>query len=88
MTIINTGFLLLFAVSRALSISDSLLETRKMINEILAEHTHRTLEEIDKATSYDNYFNAEEAVAFGFADGICDFKVLVEESLGWLFRAF
>ena len=63
------------------SISDSLLQTRKMINELLAEHTHRTMEEIDEATSYDNYFNAKEAVEFGFADGICDFKVLMEENL-------
>ena len=64
------------------SISDSLLETRKMINEIVAEHTHKTMEEIDEATSYDNYFNAEEAVAVGFADGVGEFNILMAEALG------
>lgn len=62
------------------SISDSLLETRKMLNEILAFHTHKSLEEIDEATSYDHYFSAREAVAFGLADQICSLKMLLGEA--------
>ena len=40
------------------------------LNEILAKHTGRTLEEINKATAFDNYMSAEEAVEFGICDAI------------------
>ena len=50
--------------------SDSILETKNILNGILAKHTGRSLKEIDEATSYDNYLNAKEAVEFGLADAI------------------
>ena len=52
------------------NISDSILETRKLTNNLLARHTGKTIKEIDKATSFDNYMNAEQAVAFGICDSI------------------
>ena len=52
------------------NISESILETRDIVNGILAKHTGKSLEEINNATSYDNYMNAEEAVKFGICDGI------------------
>lgn len=52
------------------NISDSILETREIVNGILAEHTGKSLEEINKATNFDNYMNAEEAIAFGICDEI------------------
>ena len=52
------------------NISDSILETKKIINTILAKHTGKPFEEIDKATSYDNYMNAEESITFGLCDEI------------------
>lgn len=60
------------------SISDSLIETRQKLNGILAKHTGHTMEEIDEATSYDHYFTAEEAVAFGLCDKVVDFSFLVK----------
>lgn len=60
------------------SISDSLIETRKKLNGILAKHTGHTLEEIDEATSFDHYFSAEEAVQFGLCDKVVDFAFLVK----------
>ena len=51
-------------------ISESILETRDMVNGILAEHTGKTLEEINRATCFDNMMNAEEAVSFGICDKI------------------
>ena len=42
----------------------------RIINELLARHVGKTLEEIDQATSYDNYMNAEESVKFGICDDI------------------
>ena len=50
--------------------AESILETRKIINGILAEHTGKSIEEIDEATSFDNYMNAEESVKFGLCDEI------------------
>ena len=54
------------------NISDSILETRNIVNGILAEHTGKTLEEINETTRFDNYMNAEEAIEFGLCDKIVD----------------
>jgi ATP-dependent Clp protease protease subunit len=52
------------------NISDSIIETRELVNNILAKHTGKSLKEINKATSFDNYMNAEEAIKFGLCDEI------------------
>lgn len=52
------------------NISDSILETREILNGILAEHTGKSMEEINAATNFDNYMNAEEAIEFGICDEI------------------
>ncbi|MBR5597150.1 MAG: ATP-dependent Clp protease proteolytic subunit [Lachnospiraceae bacterium] len=52
------------------NISDSILETRSIVNGILAKHTGKTLKEINKATSFDNYMNAEKSVEFGICDKV------------------
>lgn len=48
----------------------SILETKFVINSILAESTGKTIEEIDRATAYDNVMNADAAVDFGICDTI------------------
>lgn len=58
------------------SISDSLQESKRKLNQILARHTGRTEEEIERAAGFDHYFDAEESLAFGLCDRIVDF--------GWL----
>lgn len=60
------------------SISDSLMETRSRMNQILARHTGKSEREIEEATCYDHYFSPEESVAFGLADEIVDFSTLME----------
>ncbi|MCR4618761.1 MAG: ATP-dependent Clp protease proteolytic subunit [Lachnospiraceae bacterium] len=50
--------------------ADSILETKKITNTILSKHTGKSVKEVDKATSFDNYMNAEEAVEFGICDEI------------------
>ena len=50
--------------------AESILETKAITNGILAKHTGKTVEEIDEATSFDNFMNAEEAIAFGLCDEI------------------
>lgn len=52
--------------------SDSILETKDILNNILVKHTSKTLDEINEATSFDNYMNAEEAIKFGLCDEIRD----------------
>ena len=50
--------------------AESILETKELINGIIAKHTGKTIEEIDDATSFDNFMNAEEAIEFGLCDQI------------------
>lgn len=60
------------------SISDSLIETKKKMNRILAKHTGKTEEEVEKATEFDHYFSSEESVAFGLCDEIVGFDKIME----------
>lgn len=50
--------------------ADSILDTRELINDILVKHTGKTREEIEEATAFDNFMNAEEAIAFGLCDEV------------------
>lgn len=52
------------------STAESILETRALLNGILAKHTGKTIKVIDKATDHDNFMNAEEAVKFGLCDKV------------------
>lgn len=54
------------------NISDSILETKKLINGLLAKHTSKSLSEINKATAFDNFMNAKEAIQFGLCDKIIE----------------
>ena len=54
------------------NISESILETRDICNGLLAKHTGKTLEEVNEATRFDNYMNAEQTVAFGICDAIVE----------------
>lgn len=60
------------------SISDSLLETKKKMNQILAKHTGKSEKVVEEATSYDHYFSPEESVEFGLCDEIIDFNRIIE----------
>ncbi|MCD7855655.1 MAG: ATP-dependent Clp protease proteolytic subunit [Clostridiales bacterium] len=50
--------------------AESILETKKQLVELLAADTGKTKKEIEEAISYDNFFNAEQAVEFGLADAV------------------
>lgn len=52
------------------STADSILQTREILNGILAKHTGKTLEEINKATDHDNFMTANEAIEFGLCDKV------------------
>lgn len=53
-------------------ISENIMKTRDTLNAVLAEHTGKSIEEINKATSFDNYMSAEEAIRFGLIDSVLD----------------
>jgi len=52
------------------STADSILQTRELLNGILAEHSGKSLEEINKATDHDNFMTAVEAIEFGLCDEV------------------
>ncbi|MCM1270217.1 MAG: ATP-dependent Clp protease proteolytic subunit [Ruminococcus flavefaciens] len=60
------------------SISDSLLETQIKMNKILAKHTGKSEEEIEKATSFDHYMTPKESIEFGLCDKIVNLEMLLE----------
>ena len=60
------------------SISESLLETKRKMNQILAKHTGKSEKEVEKATSYDHYYSPEESIEFGLCDKIVDFNMILE----------
>ncbi len=61
------------------SISDSLLETKRRLNKLIALHTGKSEEEIDEATGFDHYFSPEEAIGFKLADRVIRFSELMED---------
>lgn len=50
--------------------AQELLDTKKAINTLLAEHTGKSVKEIDRLTAYDNFMTAQEAVKVGICDEI------------------
>lgn len=58
--------------------SKRLIDAKQKLNEILAKHTGRSVEEINEQTSFDNYLSAEETVSLGLADRIISFKEITE----------
>lgn len=52
--------------------ADLLLRTRDTLNRILAEHTGKPIETIEKDTERDNFMTAEQALEYGLIDRIID----------------
>jgi ATP-dependent Clp protease protease subunit len=50
--------------------AESILETKKILNSLLAKHSGKTVKEINAATAFDNFMNAEEAIKFGLCDKV------------------
>jgi ATP-dependent Clp protease protease subunit len=47
-----------------------ILRLRKMLNDILVQHTHQSLERIEKDTDRDYYLDAYQAVEYGLVDEV------------------
>lgn len=50
--------------------SDHIQQSKRKLNRILADHTGRTVEEIETATERDHYLSAAEALEFGLIDKV------------------
>lgn len=51
-------------------VADRIIETRKQLNQILADNTGQPLSQIEIDTERDNYMSAEEAKAYGLIDDV------------------
>ena len=49
-----------------------ILYLRGKLNEILAHHTGRSADEIDRDTERDNFMSAEQSVAYGLIDRVIE----------------
>ena len=49
-----------------------ILETRKKLNRILAQHTGQRIDKINKDTDRDNFMSAEAAVKYGIVDQVLE----------------
>src|SRR5438132_1604242 len=50
--------------------ANEILKDRRRLNEILARHTGRSIDEIEKETERDRYYTAQEAKEFGLVDDV------------------
>ena len=50
--------------------ADHIIRTREKLNRLLAEHTGKPLEVIERDTERDNFLSAEDAVAYGLVDKV------------------
>ena len=55
-------------------VADHIAQTKRTLNEILAENTGQPYEVVEKDTDRDNYMTAEEAKAYGLIDGVVEHK--------------
>ena len=58
------------SVSNIEETAKNMLETKNLLNTILAKHTGKTVQEIEDSTRFDNFMDAEKSVAFGLCDEI------------------
>lgn len=57
-------------VSSVKSMSDSLMQTKNQLVDIISKHTGMTKKQVDKQISYDHYYTSKEAVEAHLADEI------------------
>ncbi|MCC7145057.1 MAG: ATP-dependent Clp protease proteolytic subunit [Phycisphaeraceae bacterium] len=50
--------------------AEEILKSKRQLNEILAEHTGKPLEQVEKDSERDRYFSAQEAKEYGLVDEV------------------
>ena len=54
--------------------ADHIVQTKKLLNEMIAKHTGQTLEQVEKDTERDKFMRADVALAYGCVDKIIESK--------------
>ena len=54
--------------------AEHILQTKKKLNELLAQNTGQPIERVELDTERDNYMTSEEAKAYGIIDGVVEHK--------------
>ena len=57
-----------------------ILKTREQLNQLLARHTGRAVEDIAKDTDRDNFMSPDQAVAYGLIDRVLDSRDLGKDN--------
>lgn len=52
--------------------ANQILRVRQELNELMAEHTGQTVEQIEKDTDRDNFMSAQEAMKYGLIDRVIE----------------
>ena len=52
--------------------ANQILRVRRELNELMAEHTGQTVEQIEKDTDRDNFMSAQEAMEYGLIDRVIE----------------
>ncbi len=60
-------------------VADFMLKTRKQLNQILADNTGQSIEQIQLDTERDNYMTATEALEYGIVDDIISHHGTIED---------
>jgi ATP-dependent Clp protease protease subunit len=59
--------------------AEDIIKTKRRLNEIYAEHTGRTYEEVEKTLDRDHFMSADEAKAWGIVDHVYEKRDAAEE---------
>jgi len=54
--------------------ADHIIQTKRLLNQMIANHTGKTLEEVEKDTERDYFMRAKEALEYGCVDKIIESK--------------
>jgi ATP-dependent Clp protease protease subunit len=59
--------------------AEEILKAKRLLNELLAKHTGRSVEQIEEETERDRYMTPEEAKEYGIVDEIVETQLPVEK---------
>jgi ATP-dependent Clp protease protease subunit len=62
--------------------AEEILKNRQKINEILARHTGRSIEEVEQSTERDRFMSPEEAKEFGILDRVMQKRIRSQDGSG------
>jgi ATP-dependent Clp protease protease subunit len=57
-----------------------ILKTREQLNQVLARHTGRSVEDISRDTDRDHFMNPDEALKYGVIDRVLDSRNVTKDN--------